>query len=267
MSTRSERDKTRGHGRGRRRRKAGAEKEPENPFNDTGERVPSGSSSVAPMATISMLVDSLNSSQAGGIKNINMRSLMIHDGGAIQIFRILTRKRLMVQSINMSMCGLTSKALVPLAALLQWMDSLHTLELHSNDIDDKGILVLAKALRHNRSVTRLTLQNNRLTARAAHALALTMRTNCTAWKGELNLWANRLGSEGLSALSLSLASNRAQVAVVNLRRCNIGCEGAAALAEALHSNSTITSIDLSHNLISDVGAAALGDGLAAGNTT
>ena len=77
----------------------------------------------------------------------------------------------------------------------------------------------------------------------------------------LNLWNNNIGHEGAAALAGALKTNTT-LTTLNLLENNIGHEGAAALAGALKTNAALTTLILSwNNNIGDEGAAALAGAL------
>jgi Ran GTPase-activating protein (RanGAP) involved in mRNA processing and transport len=71
---------------------------------------------------------------------------------------------------------------------------------------------------------------------------------------------NRIGQVGAAALADALQHN-STLTTLNLAQNKITHVGAAALAVALHSNSTLTTLDLCTNDLDDEGVAALADRL------
>ncbi|KAL0225861.1 hypothetical protein P9112_013185 [Eukaryota sp. TZLM1-RC] len=104
------------------------------------------------------------------------------------------------------------------------------------------------------SITELNLYKNKITSEGASALARALESNSTLTT--LRLQYNNITSEGASALARALESN-STLTKLNLWNTNITSEGASALARALESNSTLTELDLSNNKITSEGASAL----------
>jgi len=184
---------------------------------------------------------------------INMQGLVTEDEGAIALIKAMKENHVHCSLLNLSMCGLTDLSAIKIALWLTNDKYCKTLCLQGNHIEDNGGAAIAKALQSNTSLTSLRIENNRLHVVAGNAFAKTLQTNSTAFR-ELNLLANPFGSIGISSIFLSLASNRPRVVSVHLRRCDIDCEAIIILADALRTNETITSLDLSANLIADEGA-------------
>ena len=76
----------------------------------------------------------------------------------------------------------------------------------------------------------------------------------------MTLASNNIGDEGAKAIADALKSNTS-LTTIDLRGNNIGDEGAKAIAEALKGNTSLTSINLSNNNIGDEGAKAIADAL------
>ncbi|CAK9040002.1 unnamed protein product [Durusdinium trenchii] len=136
--------------------------------------------------------------------------------------------------------------------------------LSSNRITTVGAKALLEALRVNKVVTYISLNDNGeiskevrteiweiVTANVVAAYVLTLNESVT----EINLRCKEFGAEGMKVLTAALKENK-QVTKINLERC-IGDVGAQALAEMLHQNRTIKKIVLSSNRITTVGAKAL----------
>ena len=197
---------------------------------------------------------------------IQLKGCCIEDEGAIALLHSLEHAHVHCSLLDLSLCGLSNLSATHIARWLANDNKCSTLCLQGNEIGDIGGAAIARALQNNTTMTSLRIENNKLGEVAGNAFARTLRTNSTAFK-ELNLLANPLGSSGVSPIFLSLASNRARVMNVALRRCDIDCSGIIVLADALRSNETIISLDLQSNLIGDDGAAALASSLKHDNRT
>ena len=77
---------------------------------------------------------------------------------------------------------------------------------------------------------------------------------------QLNLASNVIGAPGATALASALKTN-ATITTIDLNQNETGDAGVAALAEALKTNTTVTAINLVKNDIGDAGAVALADAL------
>ena len=199
--------------------------------------------------------------------NLNLDALMIMDVGLRVLLKELEKAAVPCKILKLSLNGLTAEGLDMLAAYIDNPESrLEELHLQSNEITGDGMRAFAKALKTNTSLKRLMLQNNKLGSEVGANIAVALRHNTTCWR-KLNLWANPLTDEGFLPIAMALASNRPQVQEVCLRRCQLTCRSAEAIAQALRTNSTITVLDLSHNTIEDEGAIALAQAMERSNRT
>ncbi len=112
----------------------------------------------------------------------------------------------------------------------------------------------------NTTVTSINLTGDKRTNLLVKALA---RNNILTLKHFV--WHNCIGDEGAKALAEALETN-ATLTSINLTENNIGDEGAKALAEGLKTNATLTSINLGGNNIGDEGAKALAEVLKTNKT-
>lgn len=149
------------------------------------------------------------------------------------------------------------------------------LNIVNNEINSDGFTPLSNALLLNRSVQKLSLLNNRLRDAGTQKLAHVLMTNTTLTS--LNVAFNIIGVDGIRALAHALTRNtsltrlmvgvnsfgvdgaqaiadmlrqNATLMYLNLVGCQIGPKGAQAIANALiENNSTLTSLDISNNMI------------------
>jgi hypothetical protein len=106
--------------------------------------------------------------------------------------------------------------------------------------------VVGKHLKHNKSLLRLHLAANEITAPGMKALCKALQGNHTVT--ELNVSWNRFGPEGAKHLG-DLLSKNSGLQELHLSHNKIGCDGAAALAQGLRLNTALQNIDLSSNRI------------------
>ena len=125
-------------------------------------------------------------------------------------------------------------------------------------IDGPGVAALAEALKANKALTMLFLDNNSIGDADARALAEALKTNDAL----TSLWLSRdsIGDDGAQALAEALKTNDALTELF-LFYNSIGDAGAWALAEALKTNGTLTKLHLESNSIGDAGARALAEAL------
>jgi len=182
-----------------------------------------------------------------------------------------------VTSLWLKRNPLRAAGMVPIARLLRTNTTLEVLDLVNCGLLDEGLEIVLGALMGpgaNKTLRHLYIGTNGITARSAPLLARYLAEDCTL--ESLFLSCNRLGDEGVSLLARGLAANRTIQRVSLASNC-IGPDGAAALAAALAEHPSITLLDLGFtkatvavgelgNYIGDPGAAALADMLRT-NTT
>lgn len=101
------------------------------------------------------------------------------------------------------------------------------LELYENSIGDAGLIALAEALRTNKALK---------------------------W---LNLQQQQFGDAGVAALANSLAADTGGLETLVLRFNKVSTTSAVALAQALRTNSRLAGLALDNNMIGNEGGAAL----------
>lgn len=125
---------------------------------------------------------------------------------------------------------------------------------------DAGMSQLAGYL--SASVTDLELDNAGLTEAGVETLAGVLdRGICRLTK--LVLRHNLCGDRGCIAIAVGLKSPDSSIATLDLTKNKIGAEGAAALGDALRTNTTLTDLGMAKNPLEDAGCAAIADAVGA----
>ena len=187
-----------------------------------------------------------------------------------------------LEHVGLSSCHIGPIGAQHLAQALCVNTSVKTLDLHGNAIGDQGVEALAKVLRakHCRTVNttlecknvEIELYNCSIGPVGTQLLAQGLCSNTTVKK--ISFGDNPIGDEGAMAFASMLGGSisrvvgfeNAQTALqdVNLSLCSIGSVGAQHLAQALCVNTSVKTLDLSHNLLGDEGAKALAEMLMLG---
>uniref|UniRef100_H3GES3 Uncharacterized protein n=1 Tax=Phytophthora ramorum TaxID=164328 RepID=H3GES3_PHYRM len=133
--------------------------------------------------------------------------------------------------------------------------------MSTRSITDSDVVQLASALRSNELLEELYLSGHELGPQGLQAFAECLAINSTM--KHLSLGSEKLGDEAVKVLSAGLARNK-QSALQNwdLEFKSLTVDGAAALAELLKTNTSLTTLTLSRNQIGDEGVQKLADGLA-----
>merc|ERR1740124_1250377 len=207
------------------------------------------------------------------IITINLSNNNIGDEGA-KVLATALESNHTITTINLSNNNIGDEGAKVLATAFESNDTIITINLSNNNIGDEGAKALATALESNRTITTINLSNNNIGDECAKALVTALEFNDTITT--INLSNNNIGDEGIKAVVVALAANKnkmteyksaieakdtdALATVMNattkliLCNMNIGIEDMRNIATALHSNKTITSVNLAFNNISDDGA-------------
>lgn len=138
-------------------------------------------------------------------------------------------------------------------------NSVQSLELVGSHLGDEGTVVVAEALRTNRSATSADLRWNSIKHKGAGAIAQALMPGGCLLQS-LDLFCNDLGNKGAALIAEALKTNRSLM-TCGLGWNSIGEEGAAALAALLQVNRCLTELGLERNSIRDQGAEAIAGAL------
>eukprot|EP01102_Stenamoeba_stenopodia_P016023 TRINITY_DN5544_c0_g1_i2.p1 TRINITY_DN5544_c0_g1~~TRINITY_DN5544_c0_g1_i2.p1 ORF type:complete len:234 (-),score=59.81 TRINITY_DN5544_c0_g1_i2:136-837(-) len=114
-------------------------------------------------------------------------------------------------------------------------------------------------MKHNTALTSLDVSDNNIDAGGGKVLAEVLKSN-SCRLSQLNLYRNKLGDEGATAIAESLRHNRS-LQFLFLTTNRIGDNGAIALAQAMEVNKTLRSVNISRNRYGYKGATALVEAL------
>lgn len=151
-----------------------------------------------------------------------------------------------------------------IAALKKLLNRETKLDLRESNLEDSEIILLAKALEQNNTVSSLDLSSNKIGPHhkiglaAVTALAKTLETNKTLTR--LNFRSNNIGPAAAKVLAKALGTNQS-LTDLDLSSNDIESEGAQAIAEALKTNKKIIKLDLALNKIDTVGIQAIAEAL------
>jgi hypothetical protein len=125
------------------------------------------------------------------------------------------------------------------------------IDLKCTDMGFQEAKIVAKALRHNLTVTEMNLFGNCLKAEGAKAISQALKFNTTLHT--IILRCNFIGDEGARYIAQALRVN-SSLMEINLKFNSIKAEGAREIAEAIKINSTLQRLGLSANDIGNEGA-------------
>ncbi len=137
-------------------------------------------------------------------------------------------------------------------------NTITTLDLSSQQINDTGAKLLADALRNNSSLTRLNLSSNQITEVGAAALTEVLQVNKSIIV--FLFYDNQIGDLGATAIAQALKINKT-LDTLDLNSNHIGDPGAIAIGKALEINTRLAYLYLYANQIGNNGVTALANAL------
>ena len=142
------------------------------------------------------------------------------------------------------------------------------IDLNNNAITDVGADDLASALLFNRTLESINLSRNHVTGEGAVAMLKASGRNRASRLKRVNLHANDLGQDGVTAVAEVLAdqANGPKLEELNLRSNKAGDEGATALAGMLEKNPVLLRLNLATNGIGIEGLEAIAEALITNRT-
>ncbi len=148
-----------------------------------------------------------------------------------------------------------------LKEMLRENKTLQELDLSHNHVGASALGYIAKGLRHNTGLMKLSLCDCSMSVRKNNGPLLEEMLRDNRTLQELNLARNRVESAGIGYLAEGLQHNNGLVSL-SLQEClDITGENGLLLATILGVNSTLKELDLMRNRLSTEGLQALGEGL------
>jgi Ran GTPase-activating protein (RanGAP) involved in mRNA processing and transport len=183
------------------------------------------------------------------IKVLDISENRLGDMKSARLLRYILRRNKTITTLNLSRnrFGFIPGAVECIADGLGSNSTLLKIDLSVCFLVDDDVSTLAQTLgSRNTTLQKLKIESNFISSTGVGVLLETMEQSCHIT--DLDLHANRIGSEGAGLLARSLRNN----ALPNLSRlflsaCDIGDDGLIALVSALEQNKSLLHLDLRHN--------------------
>ena len=211
---------------------------------------------------VSVLLDALRE-RGSSVRTVDLSRNAIAEDSLDSLESLLVQG--IVVELKLSGNSVGDAALARIGGALQRArgSDLAHLSLEANCITDAGVERFCAAIEtmEYNPLRTLNLANNMLTAAAARRLLSSLREHCNVH--ELNLRRNNLGDEGATEIAEALRQDRypRALAKVDISENHVGDHGASALGESLRSLAPLSVINLHGNPIESDGVKALAQGL------
>ena len=180
------------------------------------------------------------------ITYLDLRHNEIGDEGARILSVAMKLKGCAWKSLNLGNCMIGDGGARYLSQGLR-LRGFQELDLRGNQIGDRGVLALSRALALGIDLERLDLRDNQIGDAGADSLALAIEYYHTFYAlSYLNVSGNHIGDAGAEKLADALKVN-ATLEDLNLAGNSIGDDGAQAFVLAMKYNHTLCRMNLSHN--------------------
>jgi hypothetical protein len=148
-----------------------------------------------------------------------------------------------------------------LGKMISLNSTITSLNLSKNMLFEIGATELTDALKRNHSIASLILQHDKIDSTAAgNAIASLLTDNPRIVK--LDLFANRMGSQGAISIIHAIANNESSVMQdLNLGQTAMTEECAAEIVMLLEKNATITKLGVSQNSLGEKGMKSICDAM------
>ncbi|KAF4686953.1 T-complex-associated testis-expressed protein 1 [Perkinsus olseni] len=156
------------------------------------------------------------------------------------------RRRKLGMAYDRALFGMKINDATNLSRALRFTQTLHSLSLPHNLIDDELTKILVVGLRSCHVLTDLDLSHNKICDRGARKISSLLSPSEEIRLSRLSLADNNIHANGAMHIGRHLAENDSlQVLSLRLNRCEDN--GASHLLQSLMANSTLASLDLSSN--------------------
>ncbi|XP_062394126.1 protein NLRC5-like isoform X3 [Sardina pilchardus] len=207
------------------------------------------------LETLALVLQSPNS-----LITLDLSNNDLNDAGVQQLSAGLCSPKCKLQILRLPGCNLSKESCRIIASLLQSPNSLITLDLSNNDLNDAGVEHLSAGMHSlNCKLQTLRLADCKLNNTSLETLALVLQSPNSLIT--LDLSNNDLNDAGVQQLSAGLCSPKCKLQILRLPGCNLSKESCRIIASLLQSPNSLITLDLSNNDLNDAGVQQLSAGM------
>ncbi|XP_065896177.1 NLR family CARD domain-containing protein 3-like [Dysidea avara] len=198
--------------------------------------------------------------------NTTLQKLIIsynhcHHWGRV-IGNLLQNNRTLLE-LDVSNCNI-GKDVEEISKGLEVNNSLQSLNISHNYLQDVGINCLREGLKVNSALQKLDLTENFIVKEGSMLIGMVIIQFNTTLQ-QLNVSQTLLTCEAMEAIGKYLRGN-SSLLDISMSRCGITSDGAKHIAEAIELNTTLKKLDISYNRLVDAGAISIANSLKCNNT-
>ena len=184
------------------------------------------------------------------VKIIEIVNCEISDNAAIVISEFLKRNETL-KTLKLSQSTVSIEAIEHFMKVIQTntSTSLEVLDISSNNMCDDGMIVISKYLKHNRKIKELNIAGNIITEQGAKVVADLFCCNC------------KIGTVANSGSLSKITKVYSALQKIDISHNFISDDGAAAIGECLKLNKVLKELNLSDNKINSNGVAKIADAI------
>ncbi|XP_072495658.1 ribonuclease inhibitor isoform X2 [Notamacropus eugenii] len=196
----------------------------------------------------------------GSLRELTLNNNELGEAGVAVLCQGLMDPSCELQVLKLEGCGVTSANCKDLSTVLQTKESVQELCLGENKIGDAGLDWLCQGILSPAcNLKTLWLWECDITAEGCRALAQVLKNKPCLTK--LSLICNQLGDEGAELLCEALLDPGCQLEELWLRTCGFTVASCASFCTVLEKNRTLKELQLSTNMLEDVGIEQMSKGL------
>lgn len=194
------------------------------------------------------------------LRVLDLGNNRITDTGVKNLVEGLTDTKCSLNMLRLQCCELTSRACTYLATALSKSRRLKGLDISHNNCGDEGLCLLAEGLASPKCLLEeLRLSQCKIKAEGCRHLASALEKNPEHLK-VLDVSVNNIQDEGANELLKKF--NISKLRTLEIYHCGLTFQSCVAIGEALkYESSTLLELNLSHNILGDLGLTILSEGM------